>query len=154
MSEPIIEQIAEWISTALDSKSDPDGTITLRSVRPKILNWDDSALVHGDVIIELGQVETQSITNSSRFEKGTFLLHGMVSQLPADTKADTVLARMAETIRKEILEGNNDANPLGGLAISINCPEVLFLPVDGGVKVVVTCEVLYSTNIYDGFTQS
>jgi hypothetical protein len=154
MAEPIIEQIAVWINDALDGKSDPDGTLTLRAVRPKILDWSTLQLIHGDVAIELGMIETlDTDTRSYRREKATFLLHGFVDHLPDGVKADTYLARCGETIRRLVLAGNIDAHPLSGLALSIDCPEVVFLPVDGGVKVIVTCIVEYSTAIYDGYSQ-
>jgi len=154
MSEPIIEQIAVWISDALDGKSDPDGTITLRSVRSSILNVTELQLIHGDVLIELAGKKTKSTDMSSfRTETGTFTVAGFVSNIPDDSFADTYLIRVAETICKFLMAGNTDAQPLNGLAESIDCPEYILMNSVGGVDVIVTCNVTYSTNIYNGFSQ-
>ena len=153
MSEPIIEQIAQWINDALDGVSDDDSTLTLRSIRPKILDWADLHFVHGDVIIEMVDIETQSTDLSSyRYEKATLRLNGIITQLPEGVKADTVLARLVETIRRTILAGNILEPPLGGLAKNIDCPAVNYEPIEGGVCAIVTCVVEYRTAIFDGYS--
>jgi len=154
MSEPIIEQIAQWIENALDGAADPDTTLILRSIRPTILDWSELQLIHGDVIIGLISVKTESYTNTSRTELAEFLLDGCVSQLPDSVKADTVLARFAETIRKTLLAGNTSGTACNGLAISLDCDETEFAVSEGGVDVLVKCKVIYTTNIFDGYTQS
>ena len=154
MSEPIIEQIADWINDALDGVTDTDGTFTLRSIRPTILDWSQLQLIHGDVIIELGSIETVSRTASSRTEEAMFKLNGIITELAAGVKADTVLARFAETIRKTILAGNTSGTACGGLAVNIDCPAVDYEPIEGGVCTIVTCRVRYFTNYKDGYLQS
>jgi len=152
MSEPIIEQIAEWIADALDGEQDPDTTLTLNSVRPTILDWDVSQFAHGDVIIELDTSDTQSQrTTTSRTEKGKWLLYGIIRTLPADTAADTVLARIAETIRRLLLAGNASGQACGGLALNINCPNITYVSFDGGVTAIVSVEVVYMTALKDGY---
>ncbi len=152
MAEPIIEQISDWINDALDGKADPDTTFTLRSVRPTVLDWEASDFAHGDVIIELGPIVTQSQTTvESRTEQATFKLYGIVRTLPANTKADTVLARMAETIRRLMFAGNADGQACGGLALNIDCPNVDPGIFNGGILAEVTAEVKYQTALKDGY---
>lgn len=150
--EPIIEQIAAWISTALNGVSDPDGTLTLKAVRPKILDWEESQMDNNDVVIEMMGLTTQSYTTSSRTEEAVFRIEGIIRKLPADTRADTVLARMTETIRRTLHAGNTLGTACGGLATSINCPELVWGVIEGGVCTILTCNVIYSTNIKDGYT--
>jgi hypothetical protein len=153
MAEPIIEQIAQWINDALDGVQDPDATLTLRSVRPKILDWEESQFAHGDVIIELGPYDTQSTTTtSSRTELAVFMLYAIIRDLPVDTAADTVLARFAETIRRTILAGNALGRACGGLALNIDCPSVNEAIIDGGVEMIIKTEVLYQTALKDGYS--
>ena len=153
MSEPIIEQIAAWIENALEGVQDPDSTITLRSVRPVILNWADLELIHGDVIIEQASGNTESRrTTSSRTEQEIFRLNGIVTDLPADTAADTMLNRVRETIRRTMLAANANGQAMGGLAKNVDCSEYSYEPIDGGVAVVVTCEVMYMTALLDGYS--
>lgn len=154
MAAAIIEQIAVKIYDALDGVSDPDETITLQSVRSKILNINDLRLVHGDVLIEYVGKETISNDLSSfRTENGVFRVTGFVSSIPSDSYADTYLIMVAETICKYLLEENDDTSPLGGLALSVDCPKYVLMDSEGGVDVIVDCIVEYSTNIYDGFSQ-
>lgn len=152
MAEPIIEQIAEWIKDALNGQADPGGTLTLKSIRPKILDWRESDFAHGDVIIELVAVNTISKTTvESRTEKGIFKCYGIVRNLPADTKADTVLARMTETIRRLLLAGNTGGKACGTLALNIDCPAVDLAIFNGGLETIVTVEVEYPTPLKDGY---
>ena len=154
MSEPIIEQIAQWINDALDGVSDDDGTLTLRSIRPKILDWEPSHFAHGDVIIELGPINTESrTTTSSRTELAVFMLFGIIRELPADTMADTVLARFAETIRRTMLAGNALGQAAEGLALNIDCPEFYPALFEGGIEIVIKAEVKYQTALKDGYAE-
>lgn len=153
MAEPIIEQLTAWIATALDGKQDPDLTLTLKSVRPGMEEWDLTSFSHGDCIIEVDTVETADRTSTTRQEKGTWKIYGIVTTLPSSTGLDTVMSRMAETIRRSLLAGNNDTTPgkaCGGLAQTINCPHVIYSP---GPMVIVTTEVEYWTDYKDGYSQ-
>ena len=141
--------------TAIDGVSDPDGTITLRALRSKILNVAELELVHGDALIEYAGKETISMDMSSfRTEKGTFNITGFVSSIPDGLYADTYLIAVAETICKYLMAANEDDKPLDGLALSVDCPKYVLMDSVGGVDVIVTCEIEYSTNIYNGFSQS
>jgi len=152
MSEPIIEQIADWINDALDGQADPDGTLTLKSIRPKILDWQESDCAHGDVIIQLISIKTESSTMvGSRTESAIFNLYGIVRTLPADTKADTVLARLIETIRRSLFAGNTLGKACNSLALSIDCPGVELAVFNGGLEAIVTAEVVYQTALKDGY---
>ena len=152
MAEPIIEQILDWINDKLDGVHDPDTTLTLRSVRPKIIDWSTLQFIHGDVIIELASVENASQTTvESAFKTATVRLNCIVTTLPADTAADTFLCRMFETVRRTILSGYGDSPKLGGLAINMSCPLIELEPIDGGVDAVVTCKVEYATDLFDGY---
>ena len=152
MAETIHEQIAQWITDAIDGKADPAATMTLRAVRPKILDWSVEDFVHGDVIIEAADIKTQSKTSQSRTELGTWGLYGIIRQLPADTAADTVISRMIETIRRLLMAGNVASRACGGLAYNIECSEGSFDVMTGGVVAFVTAGVLYPTGLYDGYS--
>ena len=151
MAETIHEQIAQWITAAIDGQADPGGTITLRAVRPKILDWSVEDFVHGDVIIEAADIKTQSKTSRTRTELGTWGLYGVIRRLPADTAADTVMSRMIETIRRLLMAGNSAGRACGGLAYNIDCSEGTFDVMTGGVIAFVTAAVLYPTNVFDGY---
>lgn len=144
--EPIVEQLAVWIETAIDGRQDPDGTLTLRAVRPELLDWENDTYRHGDVVLVLESIETQSKTNTSRTELATWTLHGVVKKQTAGTAADTVLARMAETIRRLVLAGY-----AGGQALLIDCGKVVFRDIEGGVTAGVTVTVKYQTDVDDGY---
>ena len=150
--EPIVEQIAVWIEDAIDGVQDPGATLTLRAVRPKILDWQAEDFKHGDVIMELVDGGTLSKTTvESREELGTWKLYGIIRTLPDNTAADTVLSRMAETIRKTLLAGNDLGQACGGLATNIDCPEVTYSIMSGGVVAEVTVQVTYETALADGY---
>jgi len=152
MAETIHEQIAQWMAAAIDGESDPAGSITLRAVRPKILDWNIDDFKHSDVIIEAADIKTQSKTSQSRTELGTWGLYGIIRQLPADTAADTVISRMIETIRRLLMAGNSGGRACGGLAYNIECSEGTFDVMTGGAVAFVTAGVLYPTDVFDGYT--
>jgi len=149
--EPIIEKLAVWIEEELNGVQDPGATLTLRSVRPKILDWQASDFKHGDVIIELIDGGTESKTTSSRTELAEWRLYGIIRTLPADTAADTVLSRLAETIRRTLLAGNVRGQACGGLALNIDCPDVTYSIMSGGVVAEVTVQIKYVTDLADGY---
>jgi len=149
--EAIVERIAVWIEEAIDGVQDPGATLTLRAVRPKILDWQASDFKHGDVIMEIIDGGTLSKTTSSRTELAEWRLYGIITTLPADTAADTVLSRMAETIRKTLLSGNKRGQACGGLALNIDCPEVTYSIMSGGVVAEVTAQIKYVTALADGY---
>ena len=149
--EAIVEKIAVWIEGAIDGVQDPGKTLTLRAVRPKILDWQAEDFQHGDVIMELIDGGTLSKTTSSRNELAEWRIYGIITTLPADTAADTVLSRMTETIRKTLLSGNKRGQACGGLALHIDCPEVNYSIMSGGVVAEVTAQVTYITDLADGY---
>ena len=152
MAEPVIEQIAQWINDALDGKQDPDKTLTLRAVRPKILDWNVQDFKHGDVIIEADSISTQNKTlDDSRGELAGFKCYGIIRTLPADTAADTIISRMIETIRRLLLAGNSGGKACGSLALHIDCPAASFDVMDGGVIADVDVQVTYRTGLNDGY---
>ena len=152
MAEPIIEQISEAIETAIDNKQDPDATFTTTAVRPKIVDFELSHFAHADVILELISVATQNKTTvESRLELAVFKLYGIVRDLPADTAADTVVARMAETIRREMFGLNSAGRAMRGLAIDVDCPAFDYAEMPAGLVAEVTVHVLYQTALADGY---
>ncbi len=152
MPETINEQIAAWIATAIDGQLDPDATFTLAAVRPKILDWDFPKMAHGDVVIELVTIGTVSKTTvESRTELATWRLTGVIRELPADTAADTVLSRMAETIRTLMFAGNSGGKACGGLANKIDCPKQDRGSIAAGVIAEVTVTVEYKTALADPY---
>ena len=154
MAEPIIEQIAAAIATAIDNKQDPDATFTTNAVRPKIVDWELTHYAHADVIIELISFATQSKTTvESRTELATFKLYGIVRDLPADTAADTVVARMAETIRREMFGLNASGQAISGKALNVDCPAFDYSEMPGGLVAEVTVQVSYQTALADGYAE-
>jgi len=151
MAEPVVEKISEWIEEAIDSAQDPGATLTLNAVRPKILDWEASDFKHGDVIMEVVNTGTLSKTTSSRTELAEWRLYGIITTLPENTAADTMLSRMAETIRKTLLGGNVRGQACGGLALNIECSEVNYSIMPGGIVAEVTVQVKYETDVFDGY---
>ena len=149
--EPIVEKIAVWLSEAIDGVQDPDGTFTLRSVRPTVIDWQAEDFNHGDVILEIQEGQTLDGTTTSKKELAEWRLYGIVTTLPADTAADTVLTRVAETIRRTMLGGNKRGQACGGLAHKIHCPKAEYSDMPGGVVVEVTVLVEYWTSLFDGY---
>jgi len=155
MAETIHEQIAQWIAGALNGKQDPDATLTLKAIRPKVLDWGVEDFKHGDIIIEAASLTTESRTTvQSRGELAVWNLYGIIRTLPEGTVADTVISRMIETIRRLLLAGNVSGQACGGLAIRIDCPAASFETCTGGVIAGVTVNVLYRTALLDGYTQA
>jgi hypothetical protein len=152
--EPIVERISEWIEGAIDDVQVPGAGLTTRAVRPKILDWQAQDFKHGDVIMEIIDQGTMSKTTSSRQELAEWRLYGIIRILPANIAADTILTRMAETIRRILLSGNQRGQACGGLALNIDCPEVNYSIMSGGLVVEVTCQVIYVTALSDGYKQS
>jgi hypothetical protein len=152
--ETIHEQIALWMAAALDGVKDPDETMTLQAVRPKVLDWNVENFRHGDVIIAAEDIATNTIAGSVRAEDATWKLYGIIRELPANTAADTVVSRMIETIRRTLLAGNTSAQACGGLAVNINCPEAAFSLFEGGLIAEVTVTVLYRTGYKDGYAEA
>jgi len=152
MSETVHEQIAVWITAALEGKQDPDETMTLRAIRPKILDWNVEDFQHDDVIIEAGPFATESRTTvQSRTESAEWDLYGIIRTLPEDTAADTIISRMIETIRRLLLAGNVQGQACGGLALRIDCPSSEFGIFNGGLIAQVKVNVLYQTALADGY---
>lgn len=149
--ESVVERIGIWIEGALDGVQDPGKTLTLNPVRPKILDWQAEDFKHGDVILELVDGGTLEKTTSSRKELAEWKLYGIITTLPANTAADTVLSRMAETIRREVLSGNKRGQACGGLALNIDCPETIYSIMKGGIVAEVTVQVTYMTDLADGY---
>ena len=149
--EPLIEKIAVWIEEEIEGIQDPGKTLTLNAVRPKILDWQAENFKHEDVIIELIDQGTLSKTTSSRTELAEARLYGIIRILPADTAADTVLNRMAETIRRTLLSSNKRGQACGGLALNIDCPDVTYSIMSGGVVAEVTAQIKYVTDLADGY---
>ena len=151
MDEPIIEQIAAWIEGAIDGQQDPAGTMTLQAVRPTIIDWETNNCKHGDCIIELAGFTKESVTSCSLIERATWIITGFVRELPASTAADTVLARMGETLRRLLMGGNSKGRAAGGIARAIDCPDAVYGTAAGAVVVQMTVEVVYETSLYDGY---
>jgi len=137
-------RIADWIATALDGQKDPDELLTLRIVRPGINDQADSRVLHADVFLcgieEKVRTET---TEPNRFVTAIFKLHGVIRSLPDLTAVDTMLSRIAETIRRLILAGNVGGRACEGLALTIDCPTVRFMPGAGFETAEVTVVTKY-----------
>jgi len=155
MAETIHEQIALWIAAALNGKKDPDATLTLKAIRPKVLDWNVDDFNHGDVVIEAGPIKTVSTTTrESRTEEAIWTCYGIIRTLPAETAADTMISRMIETQRRILLAGNSGGQACGGVAVRIDCPSASFGICAGGLIAEVTVNVLYRTALLDGYTQA
>lgn len=141
--EEIIKQISEWIEGELNGLQDPDATLTLRAVRPKVVDWQVTDFKHGDVIMELGNVEPYDITTSSRLWLGEWKLYGIITTLPDDTDADDMLDLMSEMIRGKLLSGNKRGRACGGLALNISCPDTSYGIMAGGVVTEMTVNIRF-----------
>jgi len=154
MSEPILEQIAQWIASAVDGVSDDTGTVSLNVVRSTMIDWELPQFRHGDVLLELESMDedTEHGSLDARVEIATWAIYGIVVTLPDDTAADTILARTSETIRRALLAGNTAGNQAcDGLAIQIDCPSTQYARAPGMALAVVTCKVMYQTRILDPY---
>jgi len=135
--ETLVERIAKWIEEEITGVQD----FTLRIVCPKILDWQVSDFKHGDVIMEFINIVPHPalITTTSRAELATWKLYGIIRTLPENTDADTMLDHMSETIKKVLLSKSGRA--CGGLAVSINFPEIFYRDMAGGVVAEMTVQV-------------
>lgn len=136
--------IADWIARELDGLPDPGGSLTLRVVRPGILDAGESHFADSDVFL-CGideDVKTRTVT-PGRLSTALLRLYGIVRELPAATAAGTVLSRVAETIRAPILAGNVAGRACGGLALNIDCPNTGFAPAPGCEMAIVDVAVKY-----------
>lgn len=137
-------RIADWIARALDGEQDAEDTLTLRIIRPCINDYSESHFLNADVFLcgveERVRIQTM---DPLHFASAVFKLYGIIRELPAGTVADTVLSRMAETIRRLILAGNSGGKACDGLALNIDCPRVDFLPGPGFEAAEVTVTAMY-----------
>lgn len=141
--EKVIEQISEWIKEEINGLQDPDGILTLRAVRPKIVDWEVSNFKHGDVVMELGNIEPYDVTTTSRLQLGLWKLYGIITMLPANTTADDMLGLMSELIRSKLLSGNKHGRACGGLALNISCPDTSYGSMSGGVVTEMTVNIRF-----------
>ncbi len=125
-------RIADWIAAALDSKTIEGTDLLIRIIRPVINDFAESQFNHADVFLcgikEKIEVET---TTPSRIDKALFRVYAVLRAVPISETADTMLNRISETIRKLLLAGNIGGAACDGLAMSIDCPYVKYLPGDG-----------------------
>lgn len=156
MSEPILEQIAQWIESAVDGVTDDTATVSLNVVRSTMIDWELPQFKHGDVLLELESVDPDEEDSSldARVEIATWALYGIVVTLPTGTAADTILTRTSETIRKTLLAGNvAGQRACNNLAVQIDCPSTQYARAPGMALAVVTCQVKYETRINDPYTR-
>ena len=141
--EQIVQDISEWIEVALNGLQDPDKLLTLRVVRPKIVDWQVTDFKHGDVVMELGNIEPYEITSSSRMWLGEWKLYGILTTLPTGKNADDMLDLMSELIRSKLLSGNKRGRACEGLALNISCPDVNYGSMSGGVVTELTVNIRF-----------
>ena len=141
--EQVIKQISEWIEEEINGLQDPDGILTLRVVRPKIVDWQVTDFKHGDVIMEFVNVEPYDITSSSRLWLGEWKLYGIITTLPDNTDADDMLDLMSELIQSKLLSGNKHGRACGGLALNISCPDTSYGSMTGGVVTEMTVNIRF-----------
>lgn len=139
----VIDQISEWIKEEIDGLQDPGATLTLRVVRPKIVDWQVSDFKHGDVVMEFGNREPYDVTTSSRIWLGEWKLYGILTTLPTGKTADDMLDLMSELIQSKLLSGNKHGRACGGLALLISCPDVNYGSMAGGVVTEMTVNVRF-----------
>jgi hypothetical protein len=131
--EQIVQQISDWIEAELNGLQDPDELLTLRVVRPKIVDWQVSDFKDADVIMEFVNVEPYLVTDSSRLWLGEWKLYGILTTLPAGKDADDMLDLMSELIISKLLGGNKYGRACEGLAVNISCPDTSYGSMAGGV---------------------
>ena len=141
--EQVVKQISEWIEEEINGLQDPDATLTLRVVRPKIVDWQVTDFKHGDVIMEYGNKEPYDVTTSSRLWLGEWKLYGIITTLPDNTDADDMLDLMSELIQSKLLSGNKNGRACQGLALNISCPDVNYGSMAGGVVTELTVNVRF-----------
>ena len=141
--EKVVDQISEWIEEEINGLQDPDGILTLRTVRPKIVDWQVTDFKHGDVIMEFVNVEPYDITSTSRLWLGEWKLYGIITTLPDNTDADDMLDLMSEMIRSTLLGGNKMGRACGGLALNISCPDTSYGSMAGGVVTEMTVNIRF-----------
>jgi hypothetical protein len=136
--------VADWLARNLDRVADPAASLTLNVVRPGIIDVGGSHFAHGDVfIIGIEEKMKTETTVPSRLATALLKLYGVVRELPVDTAADTVLSRMAETIRRTVLAGNVAGKACDDKALNIDCPAVRYAPGPGCQITVVDVMVRY-----------
>ena len=143
MAKAIIERIANWIKDAIDGVQDTVAILTFNVVCPKIVDWQVQDFKHGDVIMEFvtagpGEIKT---TSGSCEEVADWSLYAIITKLPDNMDADTVLDHMAETIQRALLSGNKRGRACGGLALNIGCPEIKYGAMAGGLVIDVSVRV-------------
>jgi hypothetical protein len=140
----IAARIADWIAEAVDGSSDPDGTLTLNIVEPEIIDFAENHFDNYNVfLIAVDEdVKTETI-RPSRLATALIRLSAVMTSLPAGAAAGTVLARVAETIRRAVLAGNSRGRACNGLALNLDCPMTKFAPGPGCEFAVVDCFVKY-----------
>jgi hypothetical protein len=148
--ESIHEQIAQWLAAALDGQSDPDGIITLRAVRPKILDWTVEDFKHGDCIILADRIkikgdgyETIETLYGSRSQIGTWWIQVVIRQLPEDISGDAYINKVMEMVQSILLAGNSGGRACNGLALNIDCPEMNFEMCIGGLIAEIIVNIEY-----------
>lgn len=141
--EKIVKQISEWIEEELNGLQDPDKILTLRTVRPKIVDWQVTDFKHGDVVMEFVNVEPYDITTSSRLWLGEWKLYGIITTLPDNTDADDMLDLMSDLILSKLLSGNKRGRACGGLALNIRCPDTSYGSMAGGVVTEITVNIRF-----------
>jgi hypothetical protein len=141
--EQIVQQLSEWIEAELNGLQDPGALLTLRVVRPKIVDWQVSDFKHGDVVMEFGNIEPYLVTDSSRMWLGEWKLYGILTTLPAGKDADDMLDLMSELILSKLLDGNRNGRACEGLAVNISCPDANYGSMSGGVVTELTVNIRY-----------
>jgi len=141
--EKIVEQISDWIVEEINGLQDPDKILTLRTVRPKIVDWQVSDFKHGDVIMEFGNKEQYDVTTTSRLWLGEWKLYGIITTLPDNTDADDMLDLMSELIQSKLLSGNKHGRACGGLALNISSPDTSYGSMTGGVVTEMTVNIRF-----------
>lgn len=141
--EKIVEQISEWIKEEIAGLQDPDGILTLRVVRPKIVDWQVSDFKHGDVVMEFGNKEPYDVTTTSRLWLGEWKLYGIITTVPDNSDADDMLDLMSELIQSKLLGGNKHGRACGGLALNISCPDTNYGSMTGGVVTEMTVNIRF-----------
>lgn len=137
-------RIAAWVADALEDVQDPDESLTLRVIRPTIVDWEESHYANGDVIL-VGideNIDTET-TTPTRLSTALLKLYGIIRVVPDRMSADTMLSRMAETIRRTLLAGNSRSRACDGIALNIDCPRTAFANSEGLIASIVDVEVKY-----------
>lgn len=155
MADPIVEQIAEAIETAINAITIGNGyNYTLTAVRPKRIHLETD--INDDLKVIIFQDDQPTLidfTNETITWLQGFQCQAIVIDSDTATEAiDTKLNKIRSDIEKKLLSAGSIA--LGGLGRVMPKPPIYFVQESQAAVVSVNFDVEYETDFNDPYTQS